>query len=104
MLWSCVVIADPSPTIPPEANTLSTGAIVGVVIGILVFVGLITATIILCICCLMPSCPCYHNKRLQHATGTVVVAQQAPQALPAISNHKSAKYQPLSTYDPDTGY
>lgn len=91
-----VVIAHLSPT-------FSTGATVGIVIGVLVFVGLITAAIILCICCLMPRCPCYY-KRLRHSTGTVVVAQQAPQALPAISDHKSVKYQPLSTYDPDTGY
>lgn len=108
MLWSCVLIANiptTSPTLSPdhEPDGLSAGATVGIVIGVLMFVGLITTAIILCICCSKPKCPCYYKRRFR-ATGTVVVTLQAPQTLPAITNPKNTDYQPLSSYDPDTGY
>ena len=83
---------------------LTAGAIAGIVIGVLVFIGLIITVIVLCICCLNPKCPCYHYRTSRNTGRVVVVAQQAPQPITITASAKTAKYQLLPTCDPDTDY
>ena len=91
-LWSCDLIAD----------SLTAGQIVGIVIGVVVFVGLIATIIILCICCLIPTCPCYY--RNYPTTRTVAVAQRTPPTVTTATNTKTTNYQGPPAYDVDTGY
>ena len=65
-LWSCDLVAD----------TLTAGQIAAVVISTLVFIGIVTTIIILCICCLTPTCPCYYRRN--RPVSTVVVTTQVP--------------------------
>ena len=76
-------------------------------IGTLLFFGGIIGVIILCICCLTPSCPCYYRR--SHTTRTVVVAQ--PQPTPQVvamtattANTTAYPEQPPPAYNPDHGY
>ena len=78
--------------------------IVGTVIGVLVFLGLITSCIIVSICCLVPTCPCYY--RSYHTTHTVVVRQPTAQVVTAATTTRATNYQTPAppAYVPDTGY
>ena len=110
----CNLIANISPpTIPAGTDTtgnstvsLTTGAVAGIVVGGLLFIGFITTVITLCICCLVPTCPCYY--RSHHTTRTVVVNQPAAPVVNAITatSAKTTKYHPppLPVYDLDSGY
>ena len=77
--------------------------------GTLLFLGVVISVIILCICCLTPSCPCYHNRHaVSRTTRTVVIAQPAtaPQVVTmAATTTKTAAFpEPPPAYNPDTGY
>lgn len=98
------------PTLPTEADTvsaknLSAEAIAGIVLGTVMFIGLIATVVTLCVCCLTPTCPCYYYKRSRIAR-SVVVTHQTPQVAMTTSSTKTTKYQPppVPTYDNDTGY
>ena len=70
-------------------------------IGTLVFIALIITCIILCICCLIPTCPCYY--RGYRTSRTVVVTSEVPQAQTVTTaSGKKTNYQPPPAYD--TGY
>ena len=78
-------------------------------VGTVLFIGVVVGVIILCICCLTPSCPCYYN-RLSRTTQTVVVAQPQPVAAPQIvamttkTTNNAAYPEPPPPYNPDQGY
>ena len=57
------------------ANTLPIGAIIGIVVGVLLFVASIATVIIIFACCLYPACPYYY--RGYRAASTVVLTQPA---------------------------
>jgi len=84
---------------------LTAGQIAAIVVGVVVFIALIVTSVVLCICCLTPTCPIYYNK--SRITRTVVVAQPAPQIVTATTATASTiQHQPAAppTYNPDTGY
>ena len=96
-MWSCDL----------TANSLTVGAVLAIVFGTLLFVGVGIGVIILCICCLTPSCPCYYNKyATSRTTRTVVVAQPAPQVvtMAATTTNTTAFPEPPPAYNPDPGY
>ena len=95
--WSCDL----------TVSDLSAGEIVAIVMGVLLFFGLIATCVIFLICCLSPICPCYYQK--YHTTRTVVVAQQTPRVVTATTaNTMAVNYQPLPpappAYNPATDY
>ena len=113
-MLSCIANTTPPPTVPTgtdttvtgdESNKLTAKAIVGMVFGVLIFIGFITTIIILCICCLTPSCPCYYNRRSHITTHSAFGTPKIVTATTATSA-KTTKYQPppLPGCDHDTGY
>lgn len=84
-------------------NGLTAGQVAGIVIGVLVFIGLVTTCVILCICCIVPTCPCYY--RSYRHTRTVVLTQRAPEVVTTTATStKTTNYQPPPVHNPDSGY
>ena len=105
--------ANTTDTVTPVADSLSVGAIIGLVFGVLIFIGLMATIIILCICCLTPSCPCYYKrphsdyayKNIAPDPPVVVMDNYQPPPLPA-DNPKpvTTDYQPHPAVPTTTGY
>lgn len=57
---------------------------------------------ILCICCLHPSCPCYYNKK---SRATTVATQPTPQVVTTVTTTRDVNYQQAPpAYIPGPGY
>ena len=102
--------ANTTDTVTPVADELSVGAIIGIVFGVLIFIGFITTLITLCICCLTPSCPCYYKrphsdyayKNIAPDPPVVVMDNYQPPPLPA--DVPVTDYQPYPAVPTTKGY
>ena len=57
------------------ADDLTVAEIVGIVLGIFFFFAFITSMIAFCLCCFIPTCPCYYRRRSYYSVRTVLVEQ-----------------------------
>jgi len=87
------------------ADDLPVGAVVGIVLGVLLFIGSACACVAILFCCCIPSCGCYykrHNTTLMattsynHATGTVATIEPPP-PYSATAIHQAPAPSPTTT-------
>ena len=57
------------------ADSLTAGEIVGIVLGMIFFIVFISSMVALCLCCFIPTCPCYYRRRSYYSVRTVLVEQ-----------------------------
>ena len=76
-------------------------------VGTVLFIGVVVGIIILCICCLTSTCPCYYNKlshELARAIQSSVAAQPQVVAMTTKTTNDAAYPEPPPPYNPDQGY
>ena len=88
------------------ANTLTGGQIVAVVFSVLIFIGLASTCVIVCVCCLSPNCRCHYNRIARMASAhRIFTTKQASQLITATTDStKATTHQPLPVDNLDTEY
>ena len=84
----------------PLADDLPVGAVVGIVFGVLFFIGCVCCCIAILLCCCIPSCGCYYKGHVQHTRIATTSYNRANDTATIVE--PPPPYSATDTYPPPT--